>query len=753
MLHSFHLASLCAAAAFAAAPCLGAQIPHPVCVVDETGAPISGVRAFDNDSRLVAISDATGRLPVRSHEAALRLERIGFRPELIHRDSVTRSGSCVVLEAVSNSLPAVVVADTRSPTIGQSITRQTAQRAPALAEPDLFRSLPLAAGVTQSNDLRATVRLAGGATDETGVTLDGYPLQWPFHASSAFSAFNVSALERADIAIAHLAPSENDWLAGRIALVPRIVRERAEGEVDASLLSTTATLATPGPLGTTALATGRITYLGALMDRVAPSRDEAVPTYRDLLVRIAKGDSTGWSVSSLVYGTADERRSRYDESDGTRWGELLLGIRTAYAGSMWRLGAQVSTDRTSLRDGNASDRPPAYGSLPAPITGHHIALQQRWTSATVHADWIGARVTATVGQAFDARDHDWNWNSSTVRTLLTPSAPFTLNSRQSQARQSTFANASFVLPLNSSLTGGARATRFQGQYFLSPRMVLETSLTPRLDVALVAERRFQYDAIPEELNIGGLLPPVALLQAPRRADALAITGNYQFTQTADRHATLRTALYHRRYTDRPVLVGQAAASDDAWPYSRFMSSTAVADGASVSGELVHAGGPTVQATYTLQRVRERVAGSSRPTAWDAPQNLNAFVAVPLGGAWTASMVGQFHSGTAITPAEFRGLVPTLTSTPSYAGRLYYGAPNSARLPAYRRIDVGVRRTWSRAGAEWTLSVQAINVLNRRNLLSYDLESYYSCGGGAHCGSVTGDRSLPFVPSLALQVRW
>lgn len=175
-----------------------------VCVAVESLRALANARALDGTGRVLGISDYRGRLRVDDPDAIRRIERLGFTAVSLSgsRDAAVRS--CIVLRRVELELPAVVVVDTRAPALGQSITRTTAQRAPAPAEADVFRILALAGGVTQSNDLRATVHLAGGATDETGVLLDGHPLQWPFHAASALSAFNVAALERVDVTIHHI---------------------------------------------------------------------------------------------------------------------------------------------------------------------------------------------------------------------------------------------------------------------------------------------------------------------------------------------------------------------------------------------------------------------------------------------------------------------------------------------------------------------------------------------------------------------
>src|SRR5258705_640691 len=121
------------------------------CVQDERGRPVSDARALAADGTVLGSSDPDGRFVTIDAGAISRVERIGFRPIVIDQEVSLAGASCLVFQRIPRALPAVVVVDMRAPALGQSITQATAQRAPALAEPDVFRSLPLAAGVHPPN--------------------------------------------------------------------------------------------------------------------------------------------------------------------------------------------------------------------------------------------------------------------------------------------------------------------------------------------------------------------------------------------------------------------------------------------------------------------------------------------------------------------------------------------------------------------------------------------------------------------------
>jgi len=740
-----------------AAPAFVQAQAGSACVVDQADRPVASARAIGAGGRLLGVSDERGRLPAVDPGLVLRIERLGFLPHEVSPTTTHDPARCLVLRAALPMLPGVIVADRRTPALGQSITRETAQRAPALAEPDAFRSLPLAAAVTQVNDLRGTVHLAGGATDETGITLDGHPLQWPFHAASALSAFNVAALDRVDVSIHSLRADQGDVLAGMIDLIPRGATARPSVTLDVSLLSTTLTAVAPAPRDVDVLVSGRITYLGGVVARINRAPATSVPTYRDFLVRAARGDSSGWSGSLLGYATRDDRRSGDADGAGSTWGELMTGARIGFTTPKWQLQARASASRSRLDEESGRPSLPRRIDSGAFIPGpgsQHVLLVQDWLSATATATWRGPYGwRAMAGQGVDDRRHMWDWNSSSARTVLAPHAPLIVASTRALRRFATVGELSRELAAGHTMTAGVRATHHLAQWHLAPRVLLQSPISSTTDVAAALERRFQYDAVPEELVTGGQLPPVALLAVPRRADVASLSIAHRFP-AARRHTSVRAVLFHREYRQRPQLGDAVVHADDDWPYSSFGRGPGRASGASITGETTLAGAIALQGTYTRQRVVEVASEVTRPAAWDAPHSGTLFGSAPLGARWSASFLAQLHSGTAVTPAEARILIPSLETSPRYSGRLLYGAENGARLPTYYRLDLGVRREWRAADIAWTFSMQAINVMNRRNLLSYDLPLSLSCNPerGA-CDAPAGERSLPFVPSIGLQGRW
>jgi hypothetical protein len=163
----------------------------------------------------------------------------------------------------------------------------------------------------------------------------------------------------------------------------------------------------------------------------------------------------------------------------------------------------------------------------------------------------------------------------------------------------------------------------------------------------------------------------------------------------------------------------------------------------------------VQGSYTYQRVREDLADGTFPTSWDAPHTLSLFGSMPLFGEWTFNLAYQAHSGRATTPVIARIFAPRYPESIGLGGAARYllGERNSIRVAPYHRLDLGARRSWRARGAEWTLSLQVLNLLFRSNAIDYDWYQYFTRLEAGTDLSGGGRSGLPVLPSIGLEVKW
>ena len=186
-------------------------------------------------------------------------------------------------------------------------------------------------------------------------------------------------------------------------------------------------------------------------------------------------------------------------------------------------------------------------------------------------------------------------------------------------------------------------------------------------------------------------------------------------------------------------------------------------------------------SYALARAnREQVVGGERirfPFTYDRRHTLNLMIQRRLGEAFQAGLTWRFGSGFPYTPARglrplvaevidpdtgsLRGVVLTDPVTgfvrlvPDFAGVTNL---NSARLPAYHRLDLRVGYTTLWQGQPVEVYLDLINVYNRKNVVSYKyvIDVFEPSGEGLPISLrppaepilyLEPVYMLPFIPSL------
>jgi len=161
---------------------------------------------------------------------------------------------------------------------------------------------------------------------------------------------------------------------------------------------------------------------------------------------------------------------------------------------------------------------------------------------------------------------------------------------------------------------------------------------------------------------------------------------------------------------------------------------------------------TGQLAYSLGRVRTTFVDEQFPPSWSIPHSLRATIGLQLGN-WELHTTGHVRSGRPYTPAVGRiGALTDFTEASLRKGRFLLGEKHSARLPSYMRLDLALRRTYEGEWFDWTLYIQALNLLNRKNPLRIDTEEFYTTGiqnpdDSERHGVTT---SLPILPTVGAE---
>lgn len=727
-------------------------------VVRPGGPPLAGVDVRAVGTYLGTVTDRDGRfrLELPAGVRRLRFLRIGYRtrtvPVGVERDAAPDSIR-VTLEPRPVELKGLSVEGRRGEAgeaLGHTVTTETVRQAPALGEPDVFRSLVYLPGVSQPNDLKGRIHLAGGSSDETGYRLDGHPLQEPFHLLGLLGAFNVAALERADVLIHRYPISEGGRLGGLIDLHTRRGGEPAT-EAVVSLLSSSLTTVRPELAGgLDVLASARVTYL----DRVAPLLSEDLPRlgYYDGLLRLGRSWGGGWRAELLGFTTQNHFRGGdikdlEEQREPLGWGESLAGLRLARRTGAWRLSLRGSANRavTSLDE--------------RPVDDDVIDATRDWWSGGLTLERRAAGWRVTAGASVDHRRHRQSWDAGSLADeLFSPSMPGEFSGSDELTTTALFGELSVDLGERLRATAGGRAVAAGGAWHPAPRGLLTFEAGDALALEVSAERRVQFDAEIEEPVEGSIIPPRFLLASPRRADLFAAAAEWAPGElpVVGTEGRLRLVGFWREYPDRPTLVREdpldpgTGIGPDFPTFRRVEGRSA---GASLGLRFRIGEEGLFQGSYTYQRAREEVEGELFPTTWDAPHSLSLFASVPVFGDWTGNAAFRLHSGRAATPVVGKVFVPRRGfGDNGLLPRFFFGDRNSLRLERYARLDLGLRHRFEWLGADWVFFGQVLNVLRSENPIDVEWEDFIRArASGGRVDGIQG--GLPILPSFGLEARW
>ncbi len=770
------LLPLCAASAQPSAVVRG-------CVSSATGNAVINatvsVRGVLLQTRTSDIGCFAIALPVGEWQLVVR--KFGYRPVEVVARSV-REGQdalAVVMETATTELGRLVVNGEVLAPFTTTVTPTALRQVPALGERDPFRALPFLPGVAQPNDILGRLHLAGGASDEHGITLNGHPLQAPFHINSVMGAFNPASLDRVEVVMHHLPVARFDRVSGTIDLHTRDAAGSAAREAQLTVLSASGTVLQPHVVGNTdVLATGRASYLDAVLKRLSldeGSDDLRVPSFRDALVAARTQWSPRWESEVLLFHTQDWWfASGSRDAEPPTWGENLLGVRVGYGQGPWSGGARVSVNRATVAQRTivndvetgqvlqGGGRSAGSASIDDRTTSL-IDMNQRWISAQLNAQYQRPRWGVASAIGVDARNHDNSWLGVDATERLLNELPPAGRYVATQLVGNVSLEGTTVTERRAvRSTVGVRASSVGGAVYLAPRASISAPVTSNITLSVGLDRRFQFDAIAAEPIEGSLTQPVFFPVLPRSSDVAAFSAAWRPHEASENaRSQISAAIFGKRNRDRPVLPFASVADNtpppappigppSPWsPPFTFVDGFAV--GATLGFDIAFTSGWLLQGSYTWQRSQDARDGVMRPTPWDAPHQLTGLLSVPLGRQWQFTVASQFRSGPAVTPIALTVLVPF---NQSYFPRYIPGEPLTARAPAFFRADIGVQRTWVVRRATWVVSAQAINALASENGVRYSGVSAASCSGRPRgCANNGGTGGLPFLPSVGIEVRW
>jgi hypothetical protein len=651
-----------------------------------------------------------------------------------------------------------VTADRRA--IEQNPSRYTIRPAsvkqtPGLGEPDVLRAAASLPGISQPNDIDARLNVRGGSSDQNQFLLDGIEIYNPTHLFGLYGAFNPYATGETTVHAASFPARHGGRLSSVIDVGTRVPSDSAYTRANLSLTSLSGAHAQEW--GDTGVVLGvRRTYLDPVLAAMSSSSDGSMGySFLDVNAKVRHSLSENVTVTGLGFfqrdhlsgsggegtfeGNSDASENRQESV--ITWGNALGAL---------RLQAQQGALRHELT-----------GSFVRSVTDAGLSS---FTLDNILHDWTarydgvlsGDRTRLRLGGQWKQQIFDYGWSTDSRETLANvlygglgveePSSglPSTWRTRQARPLLSGYTSVERHLWGDRvTLRGGLRIDGvWQDEAVFQPRVRATVQATSALRIHASTGRYAQFAATGYEGQEFNVAEPLLPLDRPTTA----------WTTTAGVSADLgpryqvRATTYARTMDRFPRLREATPSASEGLP---FRYGTATAYGLDLMAEKSR-GWITGQLSYSFGYVRTELSDERFPPSWSLPHSLRAMLGLQL-GQWTLHTSGLVRSGLPYTPS--RGRIRDLDPRGNdiQGDRHLLGARNSERVPPYARVDLALRRTYQAQWFDWTLYVQALNLLNRRNILRINPRELYAHGLQNTSGQQQGaQRSLPIIPTVGVE---
>jgi hypothetical protein len=697
----------------APAPALAVRVAG--IVRDPGGKPVELATVAAPVHKRGTVTDEQGRfeLDLPAGPVTLEVSELGYEKRRIEVRVVEGLAALeVVLHEQPLELAEVTVAASSFGKAGKSegatLRRMDVYTTPGGAA-DVFQSLRALPGINAPAD-GAALYVRGGEPSETLVRLDGGEIGHPYHYERAsgglFSSLDAYMLKSAFFSSGGFSSKYGGVLSGVLDI-------ETQDPFDLRTVSLSANMAGAGVSSSWALVPERLSVVGSLRR-----------SFPEVLFRLY-GTSTEYQEAPTSDDGAGRLLWRYRPTGRLSFSWLDSGDRSALTAEVLNYrGPYASSTRNHLGALQLSDVIAGRIAVRAQASGQYYhsgwtfgsfggARTERNALASVDAVWpIGARHELSFGGIERRLDTEIAAQVASDSTDFGPGAPSRPSVLRPVANQPGFYLEDKLRvwgPLYATLGGRVDRASAPGAWTADPRASLALRVDARQTVR-VATGRYHQPADVRYLDPVYGNPDLGPLEADH------LIAGYEWKSE---NLNLRVESFQKRY--------HTLVTNDSLRYYAN-GGTGFARGVDLFTQgSWHALSGWVSYGYLDSRRRQLDDPREVPSPWAIRHSLTLIGQVQWRARWQFGAHAAWSSGRPYTPVVDRSFDPTRS-----IWRPVYGEHGSALLPAYRRLDLRATRLFSLpAGLGLPPSsvcaayVEALNVLNLKNVLEYVYDADYS----------------------------
>ena len=586
--------------------------------------------------------------------------------------------------------------------------------APALAEPDLFRTIQALPGVLTTSEFSTGLVIRGGNTDQNLILLDGVTVYNPSHLGGIFSNFIVDGVKEAEL----IKGAYNAEYGGRLSAVLNIIsregnQKKFEGKANLSLLSAQATIEGPFYKGAWVFS-GRRTYFDKIFQNVP-----TIPPYYfyDIQSHIYTDLTSKDRLSLSFYNGVDDLL--FDTFGLTgRWGnrtvsaqyrrvfsEKLIG-NFLYANSLFFTEFGLGGSNGLVSDNQIDDAT--------------VAANFSWFKSSESTLKFGAQIK-NLGFLYTNSFND--------------SLQFEINTKPKE-----FANY-MKLKYSASkrliLEPGLRINlydvysdsifpdlRFGMKYLLNDNRYLNFSVGNYHQFIATFQDDYNPNILDQWIAVDNSVSPAKSSQI--------VLGYEEYIKDLYK---IQVEGYYKDIKNLFTFEESRATTDEAISDSVLSDIVTPSDGYAYGLELFAqkmSGRLSGWLAYTFSVSRKSMNSifyekeEEYYNSWDRTHSFSALGNYIFNNKWDMNWKLSLQSGQAYTPiiGYYNQILP---EGPDEVYRTIPGTRNSARYSPYSRLDLGIVYHTKLFGSKMDIYVQVINILNRKNIFrkSYNVGSTYN----------------------------
>ena len=596
----------------------------------------------------------------------------------------------------------------------QSFQPITVLNSVALGDADIFRYLSTQSGISFSDDVSNRIYIRGMRSDKLLILLDDFVLYNPYHLVNISSAIDVGSVKNIELYKSVYPVNESGRTGGMLKLYTKQGNANYFNlDLDVSLMS--AVVRMQGPVaGASYFVSLRRTYLDFLTKLV----DEEFPySFTDGVVNITFKPGQKHKIELSGIASFDAFTASYKED--SRWSNQAYGINWKYYYSP-RLYFHNNINYSHFRSSFNSD------SL---YTDNRIDDISYKSNVYYHFDFL--KTTLSAGAAL----HSYLLSFQSGEKYLE-----ILNDDSRVNQYDLFFN--FNVGLNDNLKADlglslSHFLRFAKPYIL-PAIRLQYLFSNNFKMAAGYAGKAQYlFTINNERDI---LPPFNIWRALNRDTGPETSRQFSLSASYKRPSLDFDFEIYYNYLDRVVDYNRKYLDEED---PLFLANKGESYGMEASFRYYYAYFD-LDVHYALSRTIYTMYGKPYYPSFHRLHKFDLNLQSKEYKGWSASMHWILSSGRPYTVTKgfyyLHHYIDMLS--PSTGASPYYSVMNSARYPAYHRLDMRINKRFSRSFRAY---LNIINVYNQKNIFYYKFSEEDK--------SVYPVYMLPFLPAVGIEYKW